>query len=119
VGGRHESERWTWSTGGDGWRWDQVSFPNGRGLTPPAGLFEPIRGFGMVWYTKLAAVGTAGMATDQEKGFCATFQSFEHALIFRSSGVDSCQAGMFNWATQASFKPVFISAHQDGTWKRY
>jgi len=51
---------------------DQISFPEGARLTPPPGLFEPIRGFGFVWFEKLGGPASQlGWATDPEKGFCA------------------------------------------------
>ena len=109
-----------WVTGGESWRWDQVSFPEGHGLTPPPGLFEPIRGFGFVWYNKLGGPASdIGWATDAEKGFCALVQPFEHGLIFRSSTVQYCQDEMFNWAAQPSFAPVFFVLAGDGKWQRY
>ncbi|MGE5601708.1 MAG: hypothetical protein ACM30E_01580, partial [Nitrososphaerales archaeon] len=60
--------------GGDAWRWDNT-FPNGRGLTPPTGFFEPVRGFGYVWSDYLgAAEGPLGWATQPEQGICVTRQ---------------------------------------------
>ena len=109
-----------WVTGGDAWRWDQVSFPEGHGLTPPPGLFEPIRGFGFVWFEKLGGPSSQlGWATDQEKGFCALVQPFEHGLIFHSSTVQYCQDELFNYATQPSFAPLFFVLSDDGKWQRY
>jgi hypothetical protein len=107
-----------WSTGEDAWKWDQ-SFPEGRGLTPPAGMFEPIRGFGFAWFNFLGGPASAlGWATSQEKGFCANLQPFERGLIIRSSG-GSCGDNMFNWANDPSFAPVFSALYADGTWVRH
>ena len=109
-----------WDTGGDAWRWDQVSFPQGHGLTPPAGHYEPIHGFGFVWFDKLGGPASQiGWATDEEKGFCALVQPFEDGLIFRSSTVQYCQDELFNYATQPSFAPLFFVLSDDGKWQRY
>jgi hypothetical protein len=110
-----------WATGGESWRWDQVSFPNGHGLTPPAGRFEPIRGFGFVWYQKLGGPSSQlGWATDLEKGFCANLQPFEHGFLFHSSAVAQCQDASGTWWPPAAGLPsLLLSLEQDGTWKRY
>jgi len=108
-----------WITGGDNWRWDG-SFPDGRGLIPPAGLVEPIRGFGYAWYNFLGGqTGTQGWATDQEKGFCAEIQPFDNGLIFASSTVEYCQDELYNSARDPSFEPILIAIHNDGSWHRY
>jgi hypothetical protein len=113
-----DAARGDWSTGKDAWKWDE-SYPDGRGLKPPSGLFEPVRGFGYVWYEFLAGPDSAmGWATAQEKGFCANLQPFENGLIFRSSG-QPCEAGMYNWAANPSFTPLFFTLHADGSWERH
>lgn len=113
-----DATRGDWSTGKDAWKWDE-SYPDGRGLTPPSGLFEPVRGFGYVWYEFLAGPDSAmGWATAQEKGFCANLQPFENGLIFHSSG-QACEAGMYNWAADPSFTPLFFAVYADGTWERH
>lgn len=107
----------TWVTGGDSWKWDG-SFPEGHGLTPPAGRYEPIRGFGFVWFSKLGGTsGTLGWATDQEKGFCAKVQPFEQGFIFRSNTVEFCEDEYFNWARDPSFTPLFFAIAGDGSWQ--
>jgi hypothetical protein len=109
----------TWVTGGNGWRWDGITTP--PPLAPPPGLFEPVRGFGFVWWYKLGGQTSAlGWATDVEKGFCATLQPFEHGFIFRSSDVPQCQDAYGTWWSPApGLPPVLLSAAQDGSWKRY
>jgi len=109
-----------WQSAGDSWRWDG-SFPDGRGLTPPAGLYEPLRGFGYVWYNFLGGPDSAiGWATDAEKGFCAKIQPFEKGVIFRSSAVEFCDAAkQFNWATNPAFAPLFFAGYDSGSWQRY
>ena len=109
-----------WATGGDSWRWDQISFPEGRGLTPPPGLYEPIRGFGFVWFEKLGGPASQlGWATDPEKGFCAAVQPFDHGLIFQSSTIQQCQDGQGNWQTAVSIAPLLFALSDDGKWQRY
>jgi len=113
-----DAARGDWSTGKDAWKWDE-SYPDGRGLTPPSGLVEPVRGFGYVWYEFLAGPDSAvGWATAQEMGFCASLQPFENGLIFHSSG-QPCEAGMYNWAANPSFTPLFFTLYADGSWERH
>ena len=77
-----------WSTDGNAWKWDGSS-PDGVGLTPPSGLYEPVRGFGYVWRNFLGGTASAfGWATGPEKGFCANVQRFERGFAFRSSTVE-------------------------------
>jgi hypothetical protein len=108
-----------WRTPPDGAQWDG-SNPNGVGLTPPPGLYEPIRGFGWLWREYLGREQSdVGWALDQEKGFCATLQPFERGLIFRSSSVEYCQDQLFNWARDPSFTPILITLYSDGSWQRF
>ncbi len=106
------------TTGGDAWKWDGESFADGHGLTPPPGFYEPVRGFGYVWYNFLGGpASTIGWATEQEKGFCANLQPFEKGLIFHSSSVQYCKDEYYNWAANPSFTPLFLTMY-DGTWER-
>lgn len=108
-----------WVTGGENWRWDQVSFPNGHDLAPPEGLVEPIRGFGNVWYEMLGGEnGPLGWGTEEEKGFCAVVQRFEEGMLVQSTAA-GCGGGQFNWATTSGFAPVFIALYDDGSWQRF
>ncbi len=78
----------TWQTN-PGWKWDG-SYPNGTGANPPAGLVEPIRGFGWVWRNKMnGANGPLGWALDAEHGFddMGQVQMFEQGMIFKGSSV--------------------------------
>jgi serine/threonine protein kinase len=102
-------------------KWDGVTDPEGIGLSPPAGLYEPIRGFGWVWRTFLNGPSSAvGWATDEEKGFCAKIQPFEEGLILHSDTVEFCDPdNQYNWATHPSFSPLFFALYEDGRWRRY
>ena len=68
-------------------KWDG-SNPDGVHMSPPAGLFEPKRGFGWVWRNFLGGPGgPLGWALDKEYGFdnVARVQRFERGGIFRGS----------------------------------
>ena len=105
--------------GGDAWRWDG-SFPNGHGLTPPAGLYEPVRGFGFVWYNFLGrSSGQLGWATAPEQGICVTLQPFVSGIMFKSSTVARCQDNLYNHAQSPTFVPILIAIKNDGGWRRY
>jgi len=94
-------------------RWDG-STPASRG-DPPAGLQAPIRGFGYVWSRNDDLFHDLGWAIDQEKGFCASLQSFEQGFLLRSSMVPSCTPeGHFNHACTPDFTPISLMAHADG-----
>ena len=54
--------------------------PASGGETPPAGLIEPVRGFGKVWRT-FAEVHALGWATSDEKGGQSTAQIFERGQM--------------------------------------
>jgi len=115
--GGSDPSRGTWITGGEAWEWDQ-SFPNGRGLTPPAGLLEPIRGFGFVWFNFLGGPDSAiGWATDIERGICSKVQEFEQGIIWHSSTA-TCPGDEGNRAGELP-APLFFVMQDDGAWRRY
>jgi hypothetical protein len=100
-------------------QWDGTN-PDGVGLSPPPGLYEPKRGFGWLWRTRLDGPDSVlGWARDEEKGFCAKIQPFENGRILHSSTVQTCKDDLYNWATHPSFPPLFFALHGDGTWRRY
>ena len=108
-----------WQETPEEWKWDG-SNPDGVGLSPPPGLYEPIRGFGWLWRTHLDGPdGALGWAREEEKGFCSSLQSFEQGLLLHSNTVEYCEDTMYNWATHPSFTPLFFALYQDGTWRRY
>jgi hypothetical protein len=102
------------------WKWDG-SNPDGVGMSPPPGLYEPKRGFGWLWRTYLGGPdGKLGWALEEEKGFCAIFQRFERGIIFRGGTVHSCLDELINEprTTHPDFAPLFIAMYGDGTWRR-
>ena len=56
--------------------------PESGGLTPPEGLFEPIRGFGRLWREELGGPDApVGWALAPEQGYVGNVQPFEHGLM--------------------------------------
>jgi hypothetical protein len=99
--------------------WDG-SNPEGVGMSPPPGLYEPKRGFGWVWRTFLnGPTGPFGWATDEEKGFCAKVQPFERGTLLHSNTVEFCEDALFNWARDPSFSPLFLALYDDGRWQKH
>lgn len=76
-----------WSQVPKEWKWDG-SNPDGVGMSPPTGLYEPRRGFGWLWRTHLDGPnGPLGWALDREYGWdnLAKYQKFEYGFAFRAS----------------------------------
>ena len=72
------------------WSWANVGEPepDGIGLTPPPGRYEPVRGFGWLWRTYLGREsGPLGWALDRAYGFdnVAQVQTFENGIMFKGS----------------------------------
>jgi serine/threonine protein kinase len=68
-----------WRVYDDNWRdgdlvWD-------ASIVPPAGFYQPVRGFGLVWREEAGVRDILGWATAEESSFGATFQPFERALL--------------------------------------
>ncbi len=114
--GGSDPTRGDWTTGGNSWKWDG-SFPDGHGLTPPAGLLEPVRGFGFVWYNYLGGEASQiGWATFEEMGICSKVQKFEQGTIWHSSTA-ACSAE-YNRAVELP-APLFFVMQNNGNWRRY
>jgi len=64
--------------------------PVSGGLTPPSGLYEPVRGFGKVWRegTGARVRERLGWATAPEKGGDGAYQRFDHGEMYWSSTID-------------------------------
>jgi len=72
----------TWRSYAD--TWDE-SMPSSWGYHPPAGLYEPVRGFGKLWREQLSGPsGPFGWGTDQERGFTGLAQTFERGLMLEN-----------------------------------
>jgi len=68
-----------WQRYVDTWR---EGDPESADLTPPPGLFEPIRGFGRLWREELDGPGApVGWALEPEQGFTGSVQPFERGLM--------------------------------------
>jgi hypothetical protein len=108
-----------WVRGPEAWQWDG-SNPDGVGMVPPPGLLEPVRGFGYVWRNFLGGpAGDLGWATFRERGFCASFQTLDAGLVWRSTTVPSCHPDWDNEAADPAFAPVLFGMFSDATWQRY
>ena len=79
VGTWETDPTWNWAAEGE-------PDPDGIGLSPPPGLFEPKRGFGWLWRTHLGREnGNLGWATEEEHGHDDTGQGqkFENGTMFK------------------------------------
>ncbi|HET7076077.1 MAG TPA: zf-HC2 domain-containing protein [Chloroflexia bacterium] len=73
-----DSTAMTWTSYADTWR---EGDPPGGDATPPAGLYEPIRGFGKVWREHPDLQVRLGWATAPEAGVPAALQTFERGGV--------------------------------------
>lgn len=70
----------------DGWQaipdtWDESQPESDPSLTAPAGLVQPIRGFGKVWREQPGVREGLGWGLAAEAGFDGLVQAFEHGLM--------------------------------------
>ena len=70
-------------------------------IVPPAGYYQPKRGFGKVWRTNPGVRSGLGWATTEERGFHGSVQAYEH--------------GMMLWS---NLRGIYV-LYDDGTWQRY
>lgn len=54
--------------------WDEGESDHDPSLTPPAGLYQPVRGFGLVWRERPQVRDRLGWAIDRETGFSTIMQ---------------------------------------------
>jgi hypothetical protein len=88
-----------WQEYDDTWNEGQ---PVNAGLTPPAGLFEPVLGFGQVWRDRLGGPNAAiGWATEEERGVTTQVQDFEAGVMLALDG------------------KILIFYHDQGTWSEH
>jgi len=82
--------------------WQAGIDPESWGYHPPAGLYEPIRGFGKLWRTQLGGpAGRFGWGTEPERGFDGTVQAFQKGLMLENER-----------------KEIFV-LFNTGTWTKY
>jgi hypothetical protein len=63
--------------------WDDSQPPADARLAPPAGLLQPVRGFGKVWREQLGEPeASIGWGLAGEQAFEMLYQSFADGLIF-------------------------------------
>ncbi len=63
--------------------WDESQPPDDPALTPPAGLLQPVRGFGKIWREQLGGPGAnTGWALVEEQGFETMAQPFAGGQLF-------------------------------------
>jgi hypothetical protein len=62
--------RWTAFTD----EWDEGEPPFDPTITPPPGLYQPVRGFGLVWREQPSVRDRLGWAIDQEQGYQTAIQ---------------------------------------------
>jgi hypothetical protein len=70
--------------------------PETAGLTPPPGLREPKRGFGLVWRETPGVRDRLGWATRPERAERATLQFFQNGLMVWLPGRDYVYTFIFN-----------------------
>jgi hypothetical protein len=61
--------------------WNDAIPASDSNLTPPPGLFQPIRGFGYVWRTNQTFRDRLGWALSEEQAFEARWQDFERGVM--------------------------------------
>lgn len=67
--------------------WDESMPPNDPAFSPPAGLLQPVRGFGFVWRNNPAIRDALGWATMQESQYSSFWQDFERgAMLLGENG---------------------------------
>ena len=88
----------TWFYTGDAWREGDPDFD--PALQAPPNLYQPTRGFGLVWRETLGARDALGWAVAEEEGYTALIQDFENGSL---------------WSTTDS--KVFIALLKDETYR--
>ena len=89
----------TWQGYSDTWATGQMEWD--PALVPPAGYYQPKRGFGKVWRDNPAVRSGLGWATTEEYGFFGSVQAFNGGTLFWSPS-----RGIF-------------ALYNDGTWERF
>jgi hypothetical protein len=88
-----------WQDYADTW---QEGEPESAGLTPPPGLYEPIRGFGELWRLALGGpASTLGWAAEEERGVYSDIQDFAAGIILTVDG------------------KIYVFFRDNGSWAQY
>ena len=95
--------------------WDSQTYTSTRG-TAPAGMHEPVRGFGYLWATNDEVHADLGWATDAEKGACTLTQAFDHGTLFAGDTVESCFENANNLVSETVLGANTIQALDGGSW---
>jgi hypothetical protein len=89
----------TWQSFVDLWHEGDMEWD--AGIVPPAGFYQPKRGFGKVWREQPGVRDKLSWATAEERGVHASWQAYDGGLMLWSDALG-----------------VFV-LHNDGTWSRY
>jgi len=89
----------TWQSFAD--TWDSTQIIEDPTIVPPAGYYQPKRGFGKVWREQSGVRDKLSWATAPERGFGASWQAFERGLML--------------WSDHQG---IFV-LYNDGTWDHY
>ena len=65
--------------------WNDTLPANDPGQIPPAGLLQPVRGFGFVWRNNASIRNNLGWALSQEQPFSSTWQNYQHGWMMTSN----------------------------------
>lgn len=104
------SQSGTWAQFTDTWQ-DTDTMVKATG-TPPAGLYEPLRGFGKLWNTNGYVHQSLGWATDQEVGgMSGAWQQFEHGQALWTS--DRKIYFMYNDDSFQRFEDLFVGPGEE------
>lgn len=94
----------TWQSFEDTWREGDPADSGDK--TPPAGLLEPLRGFGRLWYANQSVADALGWATAAESAGTGVTQRFANGrLVYSSLGFGN--------------GPAINVLYQDGTFETY
>jgi hypothetical protein len=75
--------------------WDEGEPEDDPTLTPPAGMYQPVRGFGLIWREQEDVRERLGWATDREAAFSTAMQR----------------------TSRPRYNDLFIRALDGGVWK--
>jgi len=89
----------TWQGFVDTWEPGQPEYD--PGIVPPAGYYQPVRGFGKVWREQPGVRERLGWATAPERSFTASVQPFERG-----------------WMLWSDLRGIYV-LYSDGAWEHY